>query len=104
MVNEHFDFHSVSAAYVRYFEDIVVELSEMIGFPTYRGNWNSADISEWTAILPEYTDAEKLVVWRHESRTIYLRLSKEDKETPILISLGIEGSEATNLSYPGQFE
>ena len=103
-VSDDFDWEGVLHAYDAFFEERVREFEVLFGPPTFRGDWDSPGLEEWRAILPEYADAQKLVVWTRQGSTAYLRYGREDKEPPILIAAGLEGCAETGIAYPGQFE
>ena len=42
---------------------------------------------------PEFVDAMELAVWEKDGSNLYLRISWEDRELPIFISMGVEGCE-----------
>jgi hypothetical protein len=98
------DFDEIEAAYDNYFLTTVDGISSILGDPIYRGRWDAPDRSEWESILPEYADAQELVVWARDSRKLYCRLSWEDKEIPIKIAIGAEGCAATGTSYDSEFD
>lgn len=89
--------------YDDFYAETVTELAEILGDPVYESSWGSADRDEWESILPEFADAQELTVWKKNGINIYVRLSWEDKEIPILIAMGTDGCAATGISYPGQF-
>ena len=93
----------VSDRYSEYFEDIKIQICEILGDPIYSGLWDDPNRSEWDQILSEGVDAVELAVWMHEDSKLYLRLGWEDKEIPIIIAIGIEGAEPNYTEYPGQF-
>ena len=103
-VSDDFDWDGVLRAYDSFFEERVREFEALLGPPAFRGEWDSPELEEWRAIIPEFADAQKLVVWKGEGSSFYLRYSREDKEVPVLISAGIEGCSETGIAYPGQFE
>lgn len=90
--NHFYDFaghwDEITTAYEAYFEAAVGDLTAILGQPIYRGRWDAPERPEWDAILPEYADAQDLVVWARDSKRLYCRYSWEDKEIPILIAMG----------------
>jgi hypothetical protein len=103
-VGPGFDFHPVMQAYSACFALHQKSFTEVLGEPVYQGNWNSPDLEEWTPLLPEFASAMHLTVWKRGEQHLYLRQGSEDKETPILIALGVEGCDMTGIAYPGQFD
>lgn len=84
---------------------VLLGITSILGQPIYRGQWDAPDRSQWESILPEYADAQDLVVWQtRDSKKVYCRYSWEDKEIPILIAIGVEGCSATGIAYEGQLD
>ena len=98
------DWDAVIRSYAVYFDSMVTALTQILGQPIYRGKWDDPNRQEWNPLLPEYATALDLAVWQKDDLLLYVRNSREDKECPILIALGAEGSQATGSAYPGQFE
>lgn len=98
------DWDEITTAYDDHFTATVKGLSSFLGQPIYRGRWDAPDRSEWESVLPEYADAQELVIWEHDSRRLYCRYSWEDKEIPILIAIGVEGCLPSGATYDGQWD
>lgn len=72
--------------YSEFFGNTASQISSIVGQPVFQGRLPEA--FEWADILgiePAFND---LMVWKKDDKNIYLQLIWEDKDCPIVISLG----------------
>lgn len=93
------DGKSIRTSYEVYYEDTLKTLSEELGMPIARCDSTLAySKSRWTYLFDEFVFVEKLAVWEHQGCILYVRSGCED-ESPILISMGVEGSKEIGYDY-----
>lgn len=76
----------VSDKYWQCYEDLVAEISKILGEPVFLGGL--PDAFEWSDILEIEPGFDKISVWNTEGKHVYLQIIWEDKDCPIVISLG----------------
>lgn len=76
----------VSDSYWQRYEELVAEISKIVGEPVFLGGLPAA--FEWCDTLGIEAGFDKISVWNAEGKHVYLQLIWEDKDCPIAISLG----------------
>jgi hypothetical protein len=76
----------VSDKYYQCYDNLVMEISKMAGEPVFLGGL--PDAFEWSDTLGIEPGFDKISVWHTEGKHVYLQIIWEDKDCPIVISLG----------------
>jgi hypothetical protein len=72
--------------YSQFFESKESDISKILGRPVFQGGLPGAmDWAEKLGIEPGF---EKICVWKKDDKNVYLQIIWEDKDCPIVVSLG----------------
>lgn len=88
----------ISEAYSEFLRQTAAAISEDMGEPLYSGRL--PDAMMWAGILGIEPSFDEIFVWGDGDKSVYLQLIWEDKDCPIVVSLGATWPSASSDSVP----